>query len=489
MKYDVIIIGSGLGGLECAYLLSKAGRSVLVVEQAATPGGCLQSYRRHGLSYDTGLHYVGGLDEGQSLHAIFRYLGLLELPWKRLDADGFDRVTIGGQTFLYAEGFEEFGRRMSDYFPAERTAIRDYVELLKKTSGQELQGLNPSFHQMESLTEMIHRSAWGYLNEQFRDPLLRDVLSGTSLKMELRKESLPLFTFLHGNCSFIESSWRLQGSSSLLVDKLCEGIRQQGGTIRCKCRAEELVEKAGKIRLLQCADGETYEADWFISDLHPALTNRLIRQSERMRPIYRHRITALENTFGIFTVSLTLKPGQLRYRNWNQYVYTRPDVWSADNQGVSQLLISCRVPEDGSDYMRQMDLLTPTPCHHWPASQYDLRKQGDSDYTRQKEEMAEACLRLANEQLPLLECTESYHASTPLTWQRYTGIPEGSAYGVRKDYRNPLATLLSPCTPLPNLLLTGQSLILHGVHGVTMTALYTSAQLMGREAIWKIINQ
>lgn len=70
MKYDAVIIGSGLGGLECAHILSKAGMSVLLLERGTQAGGCLQSYRRLGLAFDTGFHYVGGLDEGQSLHCI-----------------------------------------------------------------------------------------------------------------------------------------------------------------------------------------------------------------------------------------------------------------------------------------------------------------------------------------------------------------------------------------------------------------------------------
>ena len=61
MKYDVIIIGSGLGGLECGYILARQGKRVLILEQGNQPGGCLQSYKRKGMSFDTGFHYVGGL--------------------------------------------------------------------------------------------------------------------------------------------------------------------------------------------------------------------------------------------------------------------------------------------------------------------------------------------------------------------------------------------------------------------------------------------
>ena len=77
MKHDVVIIGSGLGGLVCGSLLAREGMRVLVLERQSQPGGCLQSYQRHGFAFDTGFHYVGGLAEGQRMHRIFSYLGLM----------------------------------------------------------------------------------------------------------------------------------------------------------------------------------------------------------------------------------------------------------------------------------------------------------------------------------------------------------------------------------------------------------------------------
>lgn len=127
MKYDVIIIGSGLGGLECAHILSKAGKRVLVLEKEAQPGGCVQSYKRNGMTFDTGFHYVGGLEEGQSLHAAFNMLGLMALPWKKLD-DAFDRILIGEEEFSFMQGYESFRENLQLYFPHEREALQQYVQ-------------------------------------------------------------------------------------------------------------------------------------------------------------------------------------------------------------------------------------------------------------------------------------------------------------------------------------------------------------------------
>ncbi|MCD7714358.1 MAG: NAD(P)/FAD-dependent oxidoreductase [Prevotella sp.] len=491
MKYDVVIIGSGLGGLECGYILARHGRHVLLLEQGKQPGGCLQSYHRGNQTFDTGFHYVGGLDEGQSLHTAFKYLGLLDLPWHRLDADGFDRVTIGERTFAFAEGYDAFVQRLTEDFPSERTALQRYAELLKQSSAQQFAALNPHAEETStSSSALMEISAWQYLNENFRNPLLINVLSGTSLKMELRKESLPLFTFLHGNSSFIESSWRLKGDGSQIVNKLIDGIRSQGGEIICNAKVQELAEKDGKVIYAVCSNGERYEGDMFICDIHPAQICCLVKQSKLMKPAYRNRINRLENTFGMFTVSLRFPPKRLRYFNYNRYIYRKANVWDfyQDKSCVGGVLVSCRVPEDGSEYTEQVDLLTPMlweQCKSWNNTQVGKRNE---EYKEMKKRMADECIELAARFIPdLREYNQSY-TSTPLTWRDYTLTPEGSAYGVRKDFRYPLQTLLSPRTPIPNLLQTGQNLMLHGVHGVTMTAFYTCAEILGKEAIWEIIK-
>ena len=351
--------------------------------------------------------------------------------------------------------------------------------------------LNPQPGESSVLSRLFETSAYQYLTETFHDPLLINVLCGTSLKMELRKESLPLFTFAHGNGSFIESSWRLKGDGSLIVNSLADGIRMHGGEIICNTEVRELVEKDGKLVHAVCSNGEIYEGTIFISNIHPAVTCNLVKQSSRMKKVYRSRITHLENTFGMFTVSLRIKPQTLRYFNWNQYIYKEPDVWAfhLKNNPVSGVLVSCRIPEDGSKYVQQVDLLTPmnwSECEQW--SHTEVGRRGE-DYKAMKKRVADECITLAGRFIPgLRDRITGCYTSTPLTYRNYTLTPEGSAYGLRKDFRNPMITLLSPRTPIPNLLLTGQNLMLHGLHGVTMTALFTCAEVLGKEPIWNIVK-
>lgn len=489
MKYDIVVVGSGLGGLECAHILSRFGKSVLVLEKGSQPGGCIQSYRRGGMLFDTGFHYVGGLGEGQSLHAAFKSLGLLRLPWVQLDRT-FDRVTIGAHTFSFHQGYDAFVEVLAADFPQELDGLKSYANLLRTVEEHQLDVLNPSLSETLLPAELFEKSAFQYLEETFHDEMLINVLSGTSLKMELRRESLPLFTFLHGNSSFIESSWRLQGDGSLIAASLANDIQAYGGKVVCHAEVQELVEKDGRLVQAICADGTVYEGDLFISDVHPAVTCSWIKQSQKLRKAYRTRISGQENTFGMLTVSLVMKPQTLKYFNYNRYVYRHPDVWTFYQKDgpAGGILMACRMPEDG-EYARQVDLLTPmrwSECEPW--SDTRVGRRGDA-YKEMKERRADECIALAETVVPCLrEMISARYVSTPLTYRDYTSTPQGSAYGMRKDFRNPMQTVLSPRTPIPNLYLTGQNLVLHGLHGVTMTSLFTCAEIVGKERIWNMLR-
>ena len=482
MRYDVVIIGSGFGGLVCAHLLAKAGKRVLVLERQQQAGGCIQSYSRKGLALDTGLHYVGGLGEGQNLHKIFTHLGLMKLPWQRLDADGFDQITIGGETFAFAEGYDHFVDTLAARFPKERKALQQYVTMLQESD-------SVSFGS-DGAYRIFGLNAYDYLTQLFSDELLVNVLSGSAMKMELRKESLPLFTFAHGNSSFIQSSWRLKGDGNLIVKSLVDDLRSFGGDLVCNAEVEELVERDGQIAAARCKNGETYEGALFISDIHPAQTFELIKDSKLLKRIFRLRMKTMENTRGTFTASLVLKPGALPYFNHNKFVYRKANVWTypEEDRETGGVMISCRVPETGSD-TRQIDLLTPMSwdeCQAWSNTHVGHRGE---DYLQMKQRKADACIALAETVIPgLRDMIEQQYTSTPLTYRDYTLTPDGSSYGVRKDCRNLVMTMLSPRTPIQNLMLTGQNLMLHGLEGVSMTALLTCSEILGFEYIKQIIN-
>ena len=488
MKYDVVIVGSGLGGLECGFILAKRGMKVVILERQHQPGGCMQSFMRHGELLDTGMHYVGGIGEGGCLYAPFKYMGLMDLPWQRLDPTGFDRVTIGDRTFCYAEGHEAFVETLAKDFPKEREGLVKYCKVMREVCDHLYDAILPR-DEVDFFTQSLFASStYDFLHETFHDELLINVLSGSSLKMELAKDTLPLYNFAQGNNSFIQGSYRLRGDGNLIVDRLMEQIKAMGGEVICDAEVEELIEKDGQLVAARCKNGEIYEGSYFISNAHPAVTVDMVKESTKMKKVYKNRIHRLENTYGMFTTSLIIKPGTLKYFNWNQYIYQKPNVWTYFNEDgpVQGCLISCRCPIEGDD-ARILDILTPLPWEkisQWADTTVGHRGE---EYKAMKERLYNECVALAERFIPdLHNKVEAHYTSTPLTYRDYTLTPNGSCYGVRKDYHNPMMTLLSAKTPIHNLFLTGQSLTLHGLLGVTMTSLFTVSELIGKQAAWEI---
>lgn len=86
-EFDVIIIGSGIGSLTTAALLSRRGWKVLCLEQHDTAGGCLHTFEDNGVEFDTGLHYIGAnVGSKKSLTGfIFDLLTMGRVRWQKMD--------------------------------------------------------------------------------------------------------------------------------------------------------------------------------------------------------------------------------------------------------------------------------------------------------------------------------------------------------------------------------------------------------------------
>lgn len=487
MKYDVVIIGAGLGGLECGYTLSKNGLNVCVLEQNPVLGGCLQTFKRRGTTFDTGFHYIGGLGEGQHLNRLFSYFKLMDLPWKKLDEHCFDEVVFDGKSYAFANGHEYFVESLSQSFPSQKENLNKYVNTLKEIGENIFNSFSPRSAEDFYQTKAFTCSAYEFLHETIDDPLLRNVLAGTSLKMELHKE-LPLYIFAQINDSFIRSAWRIDGGGMQIAEKLAANIQSMGGTVITKAIVNELVEVDGKISAAKLTDGTEISGSWFISNIHPASTLQLVRNSQIIKNIYKRRINNLSNSFGMFTANIQLKPDALPYLNRNQYIYETDDIWNYGTfnpeRKTDAILVSYQRPQTGKTTTDNIDILTPMTWQEVEQWQNTvLMKRGD-EYEALKREKAEACIKVAEKKIDgLREAIDNIYTSTPLTYQYYTATSKGSAYGILKDRSKLAYTMLTPKTPIENLLLTGQNLNLHGILGVSMTSFFTCAEILGMEKI------
>ena len=328
-KYDVLIIGSGLGGLECAYILSKEGYSVCLLEKNRQLGGNLQIFVRDRVIFDTGVHYIGGLDKGQNLNQFFTYFGLMDkLKLKRMDANGFDRITFDNdpKEYRHAMGYENFMENLLQEFPKEKEGLKKYCNKLKEVCEDfPVYRLRAqSFNDLD--LNYLDIGAKSFIESCIDDPKLQNVLAGSNPLYAGYPDRTPLYMHALVVNTYIESAWKCVDGGAQIARLLAKEIKKNGGEIFNYTEVQRLIVKDKKVTAVETTDGRRIEADNFISNIHPAQTMNMIEQGQ-IRKAYRNRLTSLDNSISVFTLHLVFKPNTFKYLNYNYYHYRDQDVW------------------------------------------------------------------------------------------------------------------------------------------------------------------
>jgi all-trans-retinol 13,14-reductase len=495
-KYDVVIIGSGLSGLQCGYILSKEGYNVCILEQHSQIGGCLQNFKRDNCVFDTGIHYIGSLDEGQVLNKYFKYFELMQnLKLKRMDENSFDVISFDGdpQEYRYAMGHKRFADTLTQYFPKEKNAIHTYLEKIKNIC--EHFPLYNISNDALNLPEMsfFYENAYIYIQNITKDVKLQKVLAGINPLYAGVKEKTPLYVHALVNNSFIESTWRIVDGSSQVADILASKIKLNGGTIITNNRVTNFIfNNSDELIAVKLGNNEIVEGKTFISTIHPVNTIKMIDE-KYLRYVYRKRINSLENTISNFTVYIVCQPDSLEYLNYNHYYYINDNVWisetSTDFKWPGNFLLITPATSASTKYASNAMIMTYMHMDEVKKWEHTQERNRGLEYLEFKKERAESLLDLVERKFPgFRKCIKKYYTSTPLTYRDYTGTVDGSMYGILKDSNDPIKTLISPRTKIPNLYLAGQNIILHGVLGVTIGSITTCSELLGMKYLVKSIN-
>ncbi|MGN1215076.1 MAG: NAD(P)-binding protein, partial [Candidatus Cryptobacteroides sp.] len=181
MQKSAIIIGGGLGGLFTGAILSKEGVRVKVIEKNPTCGGGLQSFRRFVETFDTGMHVIGGMQEGGNILKICKYLGIADkVHIRHVDPQCIDRLYFAqdGATYTIAQGRKGFVDSLAASFPDQRENLKNYVDALYRIVDElDLFYLRPSSGFMLMHCEDFLMSADSFIAKYVTNEKLRSVLA------------------------------------------------------------------------------------------------------------------------------------------------------------------------------------------------------------------------------------------------------------------------------------------------------------------------
>jgi all-trans-retinol 13,14-reductase len=498
--YDVVIIGSGLGGLVSSILLAKEGYRVCVLEKNNQFGGNLQTFVRDKTIFDTGIHYIGGLSEGQNLYKYFKYLGIMDsLNLKKMDEDGFDIISFEdeNQEYPHAQGYDNFVNQLAKFFPEERETIQKYCDKIRATCDS-----FPLYNlkwEGKYDSEILAINTKQYIDELTDNKKLRAVLAGSNFLYAGIEDKSPFYVHALSVNSYIQSSWRCINGGSQITKQLIKQLKKHGGEIYKYKEVVQFDVEDNTVNSARMKDGSSVSADIFISNVDPKITLKMAGE-EKFRKSYVKRIQSLEGVISAFSLYVVFKPKTFKYINHNHYHFkSSNEVWKAheytEETWPKAFMASMNVSKksevwaEGMTFITYMNFDEMKPWEQTFNTTAEEADRGES-YGTFKARKTEKFLQEIEIKFPgIRNCIQSVHSSTPLSYRDYIGGYNGNMYGYVKDSNNPMKTFIAPKTKLNNLYLTGQSINMHGVLGVTISAVVTCSEIVGKEYLVNKINQ
>jgi len=496
-KYDVVVIGSGLGGLVSALILAMEGKKVCVLEKNNQYGGNLQTFARDKTIFDTGVHYIGGLAEDENLFKYFSYLDIIsELKLSKLDENGFDLISFSNDEnqFPHAQGYDNFINQLLVYFPDEEKAIRNYVEKIQEICDSfPMYNLENGFGYND---DFLRINTIDFLKSITSNTKLIAVLLGSNFLYALNKQT-PFYVHALSVNSYINSAWRVIKGGSQISKILIKKLRAFGADL---FKHQEVIGfETSDNKISSCfTKTETFLADIFISNINLKHTLNLVGLEKFGKP-FSNRINSLQVVPSVFSLHLVLKPNTIPYFNHNLYHFKDENAVlnSAFEQGENwpqMAVITTGLSKENQKFCESLTVMTYMNFDE--VSQWentfntvnDVSNRG-LDYIAFKENRTERLLRLVEEKFPDIKSNcISIYASTPLSYRDYIGCERGNMYGFEKESDAPMKTFISSRTKVKNLFLTGQNVRMHGILGVTISAFATASEIIGKEYLFDKLN-
>ncbi len=516
--WDAVVIGSGIGGLGAAAALADAGRRVLLLERHTQAGGLTQTFERDGFRFSVGVHYLGGLAEGQLSRRLFDRLAGGRIAFAPI-AGVYDRVRFPDFSIAFTPPRQALQQILTTEFPHEAEGLRRYFDAIDAAaeamgwmfaarSAPPLVARPLAWLKRGRIARWVGRTTWDVVCECVRDDRLRAVLCAQWGDYGSRPADSSFGMHATVARHYFDGAWYPVGGSRVFADAFARTIESAGGVVRTGAEVVRIDTGDGRVRGVTLDSGETLACPCVVSDIGLHRTLRLL-PSSAVDYAWAAEALALQQSLGYVGLYLGLE-GDIATHGAdpaNAWIY---DSWDV-NRVWRDPLIEPRAPAmfvsfpslrdpDHDPGPRRRHTAEIVALVDWSVfSQWD-RTDEPHAMTRGTPSAARSEGYLAFKDLigrnlraqfgehfpdlaPMVRLTE---VSTPISVATYTGAEHGAMVGLETTPQRFLSPATGPRTPVGGLYLAGQDAGTPGVTGAFFGGLMAAACV--ESAIWKLLR-
>lgn len=498
-EFDVIVIGSGIGGMTAAAALSRFDHKVLLLEQAQAIGGLTHAFSRNGFTWDVGLHYCGLFGHDQ-------YGGRM-LDWLSGDTIEFHSIGTVYDTLHFPDGFEiSVGRpaaaykmELKDRFPGNAAEIDAYFEaLLSAEEAAHMVGAERSMPEPFSsahhwwnkrkIQRWCGRTTDEVIAELISNPKLAAVLSAQwgTYGGNPKEASFAFHATVMGH--YLDGAAYPVGGGNAIARGLVPVIEAAGGAARADTAVSEILLEDGKAVGVRTAAGEEYKSSTVISAIGAAETVKHLLPEEIREQHWAREIASFKPSLCHFQLYLGFegdiaRQGATRSNHWFYHSWDTSSVlWSAaDGEPILMMFVSFPSLKDpahdpGPSFRHTGEVMV---CADWSAVAEFAEGTPDEhadEWAAFKRTVESKIMEAFTEKFPALAPLVVYsELSTPFATVAFTGHEKGGFYGIETTPRRILSDSLNARTPVPGLYLAGQDVMSPGIAGALTGGLFGAA--------------
>ena len=510
-EFDTIIIGSGAGGLSAALCLARAGQKVAVIEQHYVPGGWCHSFYIDGHRYSPGVHYIGGMDKGESTCNLYEGLGIAnELVFFRMNKNAYEHCWIGDERIDMPAGIDNLADSLSERFPKEKKGIKKYLKLVKTVSKELflIPKMNGFWDNITIAYRTRHLGKYGLfrlkrvIGWHIKDPLLKSVLNIQCGDHGLppSKASFPFHCALMDH--YFNGGFYPMGGGAAIVKAMTNAIKRHGGEIKTGVAVKKILLQDAENQSpatrrkaigVELQNGEIIKAKRVISNADPAATYKMVgHQNLSPKQIKKLEATRYSVTSLMFFISVDMDVREAGIDSGNIWFMPGEDM-DAIYEGLTKvsiletdefdsLFISCSSLKDPLSFNGRHHTLEVVTFIDYDAFKalYTNLDETHEQYLKIKERLSEKLMNTFKRILPAVHKNIIHlEVGTPITNEYYINTTKGNVYGTEKGFMQTGPFSYKAKTEIENLYMCGASIMSHGVAGASYSGVKTAAEILG----------